>query len=160
MRDIKFRVWDRDNKYMIESNQSVATIIHRNLCSGSWSWFSNCDLSTPENYKERYIVMQYTWLKDMNWKEVYEGDIVEARSQWYKWVFQIKWRQDATPCYILYPARQNREQWHISASEHKAGKQRIWLDWKVSTDNSTHYSDGWLTVIWNIYENPDLLTKN
>lgn len=135
MREIKFRVWDRDNKYMIESDQSVATIIHRNLCSGSWSWFSNCDLSTPDNYKERYIVMQYTWLKDKNWKEIYEGDIIKYKTNKIQFSL-VQWISD----------------WFKVVKKISPTSTRTSTLWNFIAEYQCE-------IIWNIYENPDLLTN-
>ena len=135
MREIKFRVRDRDNKYMIESDQSVATIIHRNLCSGSWSWFSNCDLSTPDNYKERYIVMQYTWLKDKHWKEIYEWDIIKYKTNKIQFSL-VQWISD----------------WFKIVKKISPTSTRTSTLWHFITEYQCE-------IIWNIYENPDLLTN-
>ena len=130
MREIKFRAWDRDNKYMIESDQSIATIIHRNLCSGSWSWFSDCDLSTPSDYKERYIVMQYTWLKDKNGKEIYDGDMLKYKRKniEYSRVHYISdWFKIVT---VLSPTRNK-----ISMLAHFLTEYQCEVAWNVYQDN-------------------------
>ena len=80
-------------------------------------------------YYSDSMPMQYTWLKDKNGKEIYEGDIV---NQWTN-----PWKKEAS-------IRKRFEiQW-----ECKGGRTGYCLSESVSYE-----------VIWNIYENPELITK-
>ncbi len=62
-REIKFKVWDKDNKRWL-----LDSLVYKQLENqGRWN---------PE-LGEWFIIMQYTGLKDKNGKEIYEGSILQ-----------------------------------------------------------------------------------
>lgn len=123
----KFRIFDKENKIMDYCDLE-------DLCEDDywydgetevWSVLNDCN-----NEQERFIIMQWTQLKDKNGKEIYEGDIVYVICEDENAV--IEWEEDSAKFSIKFD------------------------DWIADFD--CYYGKD-LEVIGNIYENPELLNK-
>lgn len=98
---LEVEVGKRRNRWINESKDSY------------WNWV----------YSREYIRRQYTWLKDKNWVEVYEFDIIQ------------------------------RENWLLDMVEY-------WNNWFYLNDIfKTRFEWDEVEVIWNIYQNPELLNQ-
>ena len=125
MRQIKFRAWDKKEKKFEKYFQMD--------CNGMMAIFRNETAEWGKADDDRYILMQYTGLKDKNGKEICYGDIVKA--------------QDGV--------------WEIAYSEPWDGV-AINLDNKETAEMSVDFADNIyalneVEVIGNIYENPSLI---
>ncbi|MFC6292491.1 hypothetical protein BHU61_06625 [Macrococcus epidermidis] len=127
---LKFRAWDKKKKEMFNV---IAINMKLKRVYETWNEDGK-NLFAP---LDGTILMQSTGLTDKNGKEIFEGDIVKAWSEGYCGTFQVKWRNEGAPMYILYPAWQNEQFWNLHG-------------------NSIRVDDG-IEIIGNIHESPDLL---
>ena len=127
MRTIKFRAWNKELKYMlVEAVEFREDRVKNTTLGGNWEW------------------MQFTGLTDKNGKEIYEGDIVYAELNRFKYIVKLG-------RYFIYNVDGDQD-WqngfYIESKMHS----------KFDPYEGIGESDKFLVVIGNIYENSDLLT--
>ena len=138
-RPVKFRVWDSfkkrlipDDEYCIYRGSPVQTYVH--VGDG----YYQIELATTDNgtghfVEDNWIIQQYTGLKDVTGKDIYEGDILKCKqtTDWLEPFNNISYYKHVVKFQIL-----------PSGESDISGFIRIPIDREI---------------IGNIYENPELL---
>lgn len=130
-RKYKFRIWDTEKHEL----KSLTTYIERNVTPEFF-------MAIFEMRSDQYPLTEWTGLQDSRGVEIYEGDIVEAQNQGFSGTFEVRFRQAASPGWILYPAWQGGQMWYLHGAKQEDGS----------------FTDS-VRVIGNVFENPELRPK-
>jgi len=118
MREIEFRAWDKINKIILPS-----------FLLYDYMSFNEQAQSKYTPISEANYLMQYTWLKDKNWKQIFEWDIILIK--WEK--AEVAFKQWAFGCFF------ENEDFYILSNI---------STYKLSNINLLED----IEIIWNIYE--------
>ena len=139
MREIKFKVWDKDRKkfakqiitYKLDRDNNICLVVYLDKVKKTREIYDS-----EKHYCNKFEILQDTCLKDYNSVEIYEGDIVKLYDAYGEFLSLEKVVQ--LPCGL----------WYLDTNENDAIFDII------------NYSDKTIEVIGNIYENPELLECN
>ena len=136
MREIKFRAYVKDKKKVLPVYSLDFSWIESEPVTIASCGDLNCGMCLDGYENENVEIMQYTGLRDINGKEIYEGDILECHHKTKGNVFfhDSSFRLSSDQCEL------NIEDIH-------------------SYDDLNQYliEDNDLVVLGNIYENPELM---
>lgn len=130
MRELKFKMWNKEENKMYE----VGQIDFQKEQAYMTNWWASTQSFFPFSMIE---LLQYTGVKDINKKEIYEGDIVKVNNEI---IAKVVWDKEDLG-YFLYTNEEN------SIDTFENGVQPLYA-----------YSDS-IEVIGNIYENSKLLEE-
>ena len=140
MREIVFRVWDKQEKKWADSS----VVQYAGLGTTGW-------VREPT---DRYIIVQYTGLKDKNGKEIYTGDIV--KNHWY----DVNGKFIGGLWVVKYGMHSIEGQDYYSNSG-----EGFYFDAQSGIDDDTYNianlpfdeDKGGIEIIGNVFENPEIM---
>ena len=130
---IKFKIWDKTEKYMKTTRQAVNTIIQKFV------------LDTPD--KENYEALFYTQRKDRNGVEVYRHDVVRAIIK-YVTGSPLEWSSIKTKEVVGVVEWNNKGWWYLKV-----------LNDMFLKEVGFYAVEEIVEVLGNIHDNPKLLKK-
>lgn len=137
MREIKFRVWDKDTKHMHICGEDIHDEIDFEYETNKAYYYNLQNGCGSLREDSSYILMQYTGLHDKNGKEIFEGDIVNCQTKYGKAKAIIKFIDGK---FVAY--------WDSKITHPKNGHHIACYDINKRFE-----------VIGNIYENKELLNE-
>jgi hypothetical protein len=133
VKEIKFRVFDNDTKYMhiCGDDQHDSMDFFGNVVA-YYNLQNGCGSLKDDNGKSTYELMQYTGKRDIDGMEIYDGDILGDTNGHI--IGRVVWNEDGS-C------------WGIAFKSLQVG-------------NLSSYDRQEIEVIGNIYEDHDLVVKS
>lgn len=148
MREIKFRAWDKHINEMWNAEKLTLSIRNNRLEFISYKPDKHSEITTTGRFldTDRFILMQYTGLKDKNGKEIYEGDIVKYN--------ELDVEMDK-----MFDCPKFKSVWKTKKIVWKNGYYEPIID-VYKTIDFENIPFGLFEVIGDIYQNPELLEVN
>jgi len=141
MKTNKFKVWDKENKKMYPTEYELLKEIHFNE-EGEVDYVIIAEFLPDESWAFKELknikLIQYTTLKDINGKEIYEGDIViDKITEDRKEICIVEWSCNYNAGFNLRPINYPN-----------------CTPFRLGLDLQKDYE-----IIGNIFENPELLEQ-
>ena len=134
MREIKFRIWDKEKKYFLNDDLFAITIAGKIVIPSKYD-------GKQMEYDDgsSVVLMQYTGIKDKNGKEIYEGDIIKNHHS--NDIFELRYGEYNECDYEYYPYHLG---FYLQNMIDKKQQYDLWGE-------MCGYADNMLEVIGNIY---------
>lgn len=162
MRELKFRIWDKQTKNWLENSSSLHCFSSWTICPftgnlvdyvGDYSCDSFTSSPAVDYYwqgttiikEPRYVIQQYTGLKDKNGKEIYEGDIVT-------------YEQPYRASRLTHPATTDSYRTIVASVEYNEDSFEFEIE-HYAIGSSMIKSRKDLQIIGSIFETPELLKQ-
>ncbi|VDG24214.1 YopX family protein [Lactiplantibacillus mudanjiangensis] len=133
---IKFRAWDKENEIYFYNVQDAYDTLSGfvKYDDGEYAEYDESCFGDFLNNKRRYVVEQFTGLKDVNGEEIYVGDVVRILS--INVITDVKYMRDGT------------------TPEFEIDRRKVFDDENVLGEAAF---EGDIEVIGNVHKNPELL---
>jgi len=139
MREIKFRVWDKKTKEML--SWGVCNNFDGRYCATiDGKVYNTWELGYFLQYPKRFVVMQYTSLKDIEGRDIYELDIVLAS------IYDILTNMSVLRRVVVV---WKKSQWWIYGDDGIS----------TSLPRTFSFVAGTPEIVGNVFENPELMEK-
>ena len=152
MRQIKFRAFDLESQSMKEV-EMIVTYLKKDDNWMLWEVFYEWEKHSHYYWDWEIIeckLMQFTWLLDKNWKEVYEWDLLKTEINSRIWIYEIIFSSWCFRKALRYRSFEYEED---SDSNIYWDFYFNWTEWWADIFTHTNFTE----IIWNIYENKELL---
>ncbi len=165
---IKFRIWDKlYNLYTIDimypNNQHIMETFFINYFGNVvGELYDGNNVISNEHYEDsdRFVVEQYTGLKDKNGKEIYDGDICAIYDENVPdEATRLKEREADNGCSDLYIVEwyEDEAKWIVNVNSKHGDEGYQTLSKEYINGVLAHNYASKITVIGNIHKNKDLL---
>jgi uncharacterized phage protein (TIGR01671 family) len=134
MREIKFRAWDKERNKMVTAKWRMRITLDGNILWEIDHYDGNFNLIEKEEIDgdNRFVLEQYTGLKDKNGVDIYEGDILDCQDR----VVYVRWNE----FHGVWDSQ------FVRYINELCSNGITPVDWKFRA-----------TVVGNLHENPELL---